>query len=131
MTVRRALHDAFHIALIPFTALIVFGLVNATARSWIERVDLVVHIMIVFLAFDSIRDWAKARKPIVRAFNGRVVRDIAFERHSVGSILTRMRYRWSAWRTDSAVIRLVEQGKMTVREAHAHLAFSKRLRRLQ
>lgn len=59
---RRVIHDLFHVAIVPFSGLVVFGAVNETVRAVVERLDLLVHVLLLGFAIESLRDWHRRRK---------------------------------------------------------------------
>ncbi len=62
MKIPRIIHDLFHVAIVPFSALVVFGMVNDTVRGWVERFDLVIHLLLLYFAAESMLDWYRCRK---------------------------------------------------------------------
>lgn len=64
--IKRLIHDALHILLIPFSLAVVFSEVSHTLHEFIERADLAVHIIFLALTIHSLKDWWKARRMPVR-----------------------------------------------------------------
>lgn len=63
MSVLRLAHDAFHVAMLPFSAAIVAGMFNGYIEAIVERADLFIHLLLAFFAFESFRDWVRLRRP--------------------------------------------------------------------
>lgn len=58
---KRILHDAAHIALIPFSVAVVAGQLSTAVQAYVERADLVVHLVLLALTIHSLHDWIKLK----------------------------------------------------------------------